>query len=172
MEFERYQRMIQKLAHMASDRFSVEYEDMEAQGYLIYCECVRSFDITKAGFSTYLYINLSGRLKDYGTSIIRQRGIFLHDMLDESLDDRNSLLAIEDNYTTLDNLLDFAKKMLSDDAYLLFKWIVSFKWERKGRKTPSLSSAIESFDWGKTKIKRCWNECRAFWQNEGAVFCC
>lgn len=178
MEFSRYQKMIQKLAHVASARYDVEYEDMEAQGYLIYCECVRNFDITKSSFSTYLYINLSGRLGDYGISTMRQKGINLHDMLtcndeESSMNEDNCiLLSMEDSHITQENILDFAKGSLSNDGYTIFEWIISRVWEKKGRRKPSIYSAIEAFGWSKTRVQKCWEECKSFWLNEGAAFCC
>ena len=179
MKFADYQKMIQKLAYVASQRYAVEYEDMEAQGYLIYCECVQNFDLTKSSFSTYLYINLSGRLNDYGVTNMRQRGINLYDMLnhgnneEDSLDEDNCLLlSMNDSQVTQQNLLESAKCNLSPDSYTIFEWIVGRTWEKKGRRKPSIYSAIEAFGWKRTKIQRCWDECRAYWLNEGAAFCC
>lgn len=179
MNFADYQKLIQKQAHAASSRYNVEYEDMEAQGYLIYCECVQNYDITKSSFTTYLYINLAGRLADYAITTIRQRGMNLHDMLnhgvdeDDIIDENNCiLLSVSDSHVTMDDILDHARDNLSHDSYTIFEWILNRTWERKGRRKPSIHSAMEVFGWKRTKMQRCWDECRAFWISEGAAFCC
>lgn len=178
MTFEKYQKMIQKIAHKVCNRYNLEYEDIEAQGYLIYCECVHNYNITRSSFSTYLYINLSGRLVDYAISTIRQKGINLYDLLNpgdtenDVIEDRCSLLASSDTPIDQDGILEFAKEFLSHDSYIIFNWIIKRDWEKKGRKKPSIYSAVETFGWKRTRVQKCWNECKMFWLNEGAAFCC
>ena len=63
-QFEAYVMMIRKMAHKFARKLNVPYEEMEAQGYLIYSECLKSFDISKGTtFSTHLFTNLK-RLND------------------------------------------------------------------------------------------------------------
>lgn len=172
MQFEKYQRMIQKVAHNIGIRYSVDFDEMEAQGYLIYCECVQKFDITKASFSTYLYINLTGRLKDFAESYTRNPCVSL-DAIAADLDtsvDSNPCLATEDGITQ-DMILDTARDFLSEDGYSIFQWILGRSWERKGRRTPSVEAAMKAFGWTRRHTQSCWDECRDFWRAEGAVFC-
>lgn len=179
MKFTDYQKMIQKVAHVMSERYNVEYEDMEAQGYLIYCECVQRFDLTKSSFSTYLYINLSGRLSDYGVTNTRQRGINLYDMInyeyseEEDVDECNCLLlAMDDNDILRLDLMESAKHSLSTDGFTVFKWILGRTWEKRGRRIPTITNAVEALGWTREHMRDCWNECRSFWLNEGAAYCC
>ena len=173
MNFLQYQNMIQKLAHKVSRLYQVEYEDMEAQGYLIYCECLQNYEITKASFSTYLYINLVGRLKSYALTVSRQKGIALYDLLNDDIsdldEDTSALLSTEDDNVTQQELLDEAKKCLSHDSYIILKWIISRTWERKGKHKPSINTVVELFGWNRIKVKKCWDECKNFWLNEGIM---
>ncbi len=163
---------------MYSDKFNIEYEEMEAQGYLIYCECVKSFEPTKATFSTYLYINLLGRLSDYGTQYNKQRGISLHDYLNGNItdleneisEDNCTILSYYDNEDTTESLLDYAKKSLSIDSFKVFSWILSRNWQKKGRTVPSIYAVVEAFNWTRTKATKCWNDCKNFWLNECACY--
>ena len=175
MRFEQYQKLIQGVARKVSASYGVEYDEMEAQGYLIYCECVRGYDMTKASFSTYLYICLSHRLAEYAEKLKSHDDLGLCDLAnddDEWLEDKSMALAVTDNAVTLKDLLDLAKPILSADAYSIFKWILGRSWERKGRRTPTMHTAAQALGWGRGRAQRGWDECKAFWNAEGVTYCC
>ena len=55
-QFEKYVDLIRNRAWEYHEKTGVDYEELESQGFLIYCECLERYDISKSGFSTYLYI--------------------------------------------------------------------------------------------------------------------
>lgn len=56
--FNKYQNLIRKQAHKISQKWGMEYEEVEAQGFLIFVEVVKEYDSTKAAFSTFLFHQL------------------------------------------------------------------------------------------------------------------
>jgi hypothetical protein len=65
IKFDDYVNMVRSRAHYYARCFKMDYDDVEAQGFLIYCISLKDFDKKRASFSTFLYRNLSGRLRDY-----------------------------------------------------------------------------------------------------------
>ena len=70
-DFESCKMMIYKLVDrkyhsMKFKRPDVQFEDLLSEGYLIYSMCLANYKGNKSTkFTTYLYQNLLGRLKDY-----------------------------------------------------------------------------------------------------------
>ena len=57
--FERFTKMIDKKAWEVSKKTGVDFEELQAQGALIYCKTLENYDIGKSSFSTILYISLN-----------------------------------------------------------------------------------------------------------------
>ena len=182
-QFEKYVMMIRKMAHKFATKLNVPYEEMEAQGYLIYSECLKSFDISKGTtFSTHLFTNLK-RLNDFGHTYNRQKGVLLEDISNEDSKKSDKVVKIKlknkteeskvydvqlnyDNPTIID-LLECAKEKLSIEAFELFKWILNRDWDDFTHSKPNIKMAVEYFDTTRTRINSLWNECSQFWNNEG-----
>lgn len=169
--FEKYVNLIRQRAHEYADRFKVDYSEMESQGFLIYCECLEKFDITKSNFSTYLYIQL-GRLGDFAKTYRRQQGFLIQDYYTNVLDyeignDYETLIEQQKENPSLKLLLDDAKQVLSDNAFLLMKWILGRSWERKYKRKPTLAMAVSRFNVPEQVIDRAWNECKEYWNKIG-----
>lgn len=170
--FEKYANLIRKRAHEYSSKYGVDYEELEAQGFLIYCECLQKYDFTKAKFTTYLYIQLN-RLGDFVKTYKRQQGVMMEDYFanivpegktyEETLEAKASSPAVED-------FLKEAKEILSENAYALLTWIVGREWEGKNKRTPTISMAVKYFNTTKQAIEKTWEECRIFWNVQGFAF--
>lgn len=170
--FEKYANLIRKRAHEYSSKYGVDYEELEAQGFLIYCECLQKYDFTKAKFTTYLYIQLN-RLGDFVKTYKRQQGVMMEDYFanivpegktyEETLKAKASSPAVED-------FLKEAKEILSENAYTLLTWIVGREWEGKNKRTPTISMAVKYFNTTKQAIEKAWEECRIFWNVQGSAF--
>lgn len=189
-QFEKYVDMIRSKAWHYAKVSGVEYEEVEAQGFLIYCECLEKYDVTKSNFSTYLYIQLN-RLGDFVKTYNRQKGILLEDMnksdypvfrksrcyLSQTITNdnsdnvrrvRNELVSVEDSVSQND-LLEFSKEYLSCNAYKLLAWIVGREWEKKGKRTPTVSMAMKQFKETKENVSLWWQECSNFWKVQGSA---
>ncbi len=171
--FEKYVNLIRKRAHTYSEKYGVDYYELESQGFLIFCECVDKYDISKsASFCTYLYTQLN-RLGDYVKTYKRQRGYLMQDYFADDNYDADA----EENYeSTLParefspDVFDFlneAKESLSEAAYKLIVWIIGRSWECKNKRTPTVSMAAKYFSSSKQAIEKLWVECGNFWNSRG-----
>jgi len=171
--FEKYVNLIRKRAHKYSKLYGVDYYELESQGFLIFCECVENYDVSKsASFCTYLYIQLN-RLNDYVKTYNRQKGYLMQDLYTAKECDENdedcyelTLPAREVSPAVLD-LLNEAQESLSEAAYELIVWIVGRTWERKNKKTPTISMAVKYFRSPRATIEKLWGECGNFWNSKG-----
>lgn len=169
-QLDRYVRMIRKRAHEYSDRYGVEYEDVEAQGYLIYCECLDSFDITKSSFSTHLYTEL-GKLDHYCYSVSKH-GRHRHVELDENGDDRSLDTVAYTASPTIEDIEECAEGVLSESAHRVLGWMLEREWERDGRRKPTISDACSFFQMSYGRMRRLWDEIGEFYRNELASVMC
>lgn len=173
-QFEKYVDLIRKRAHEYSEKYNIDYSEMESQGFLIYCECLEKYDPEKAKFTTYLYVQLN-RLNDFAKTYKRQKGLYLQDYFNpdsnQDIEDYEERM-ISRNYDS-PKILDFlkeAKQELSEDAFKLIVWIIKREWEEKNRRTPTISMATKHFNRSRQKIEEIWEECRNFWLNQGLAF--
>lgn len=162
--FEKYVNIIRKRSHEYAHIYNMDYEDVEAQGFLIYCECLDSYDVSKGSFATHLYTEL-GRLDHYCNSVSKhdEHRSWIYD--DEGND--VSLETIEDiNPPSLDNLLGMAISSLSDFSYKVFEWMLKRSWEKGVRSKPSIKDACDFFKVSYPKMKKTWNEIGNFYRSE------
>lgn len=173
--FEKYVNMIRSRAWEYSKASGIDYSELESQGYLIYCECLEKYDITKSGFSTYLYIQLN-RLGDFVRTYKRQKGVCIQDYFGKDVQDSELNLEEEiescEEGLSLSSFLSEAKEFLSQDAFEIIEWIVLRSWERKNKRTPTISMAVKHFNKSKEIIETAWNECSNFWNSKGFLMYC
>jgi hypothetical protein len=171
-QFEKYVDLIRKRAHEYSEKYNIDYSEMESQGFLIYCECLEKYDPDKAKFTTYLYIQLN-RLNDFAKTYKRQKGLYLQDYFNpehEVEDYEERMISKDYNSPQIIDFLTEAKKELSEEAFKLIVWIVKREWEGKNRRIPTISMAMKYFNKTRQKIQELWNECGNFWLNQGLEF--
>ena len=173
-QFDKYVNLIRKRAREYSKKYNIDYDEMESQGFLIYCECLEKYDVSKATFSTYLYTQLN-RLGDFAKTYNRQKGCLIQDSFsneeNEDIDNIEDMI-ISKNYDlpTLNDLLQEAKSELSEQAFQLLKWIIEKEWEKKNKRTPTISMASKYFNISKTIVEKFWIECKDFWNTKGIAF--
>lgn len=169
--FDKYANLIRRRAHEYAEKYGVDYSELESQGFLIYCECLQKYDVSKSTFCTYLYIQLS-RLGDYVKAYKRQQGVMIQDYYANENDysinnDYETMLSAREISPSLDNFLCEAKQALSKDAYEVMDWIVCRTWERKNKRKPTVSMVVKKFNVSKQVAEKLWAECKKFWNNEG-----
>lgn len=168
VQFEKYVNMIRKAAHIAAKSTGVEYEEIEAQGFLIYCECLEKFDVTKGvSFSTFLYtklMTLAGDARYMGIGYSRGRKTESFEAVCET----TSFKGREEN-PTLENLLESAKFCLSVKAYDVMEWILKRTWETESIHKPKISMVMQKFNIGRKLATKLWDECKLFWINQGCL---
>ena len=169
-QFDKYVNLIRKISWKISQKYKIEYEDIEAQAFLIYCMILDSYDFSKAGFLTYLYIQLSGRLVDYAEKLKdvskKERGIVLELDEDEYKADP-FLVSVESKSYDLNNdeIIEKAEKNLDADSLDVFKFIISFEWLKENRRKPTITDIMRKFNIKRDYANILWNNCCNFWQN-------
>ena len=168
--FEKYANMINQKAWEVSKKTGVDFEELQAQGALIYCKVLENYDVSKASFSTILYVALNG-LYEYtyyykgGNKYNKEGYEYLSDKVEKRIE------AMEIN-PSLKDFLEVAKEKLGDDAYKLIEWLVNRTWEFQGRVKPCLAMAMRKFGWNRNYCEVVWNECKNFWNESGWTIYC
>ena len=174
IKFDDYVNMVRKAAWHFAKKFGMEYEDVEAQGFLIYCMSIEKYNKKKASFSTFLYRNLSGYLLEYCKTKTEKKRLdsSLEDFLKTDLfgDGINfDIFAARKSNPTIDELLHYAKNYLSSDAYKVLAWILDRQWESGGCKKPCIAHARQLFcgvrKWDMKRVCLAWNEIGDFWHS-------
>ena len=163
ISFEKFTKMIDKKAWEVSKKTGVDFEELQAQGALIYLYALNKYDVSKASFSTFLGLALN-RLYEFAYYFRdRNRDNTLTEITENALESR-------ENNPTLIDLLEIAKETLTDDAYKLIDWILNRTWETwgfQGRNKPCLTMVMRNFGWNRDYSKIVWNECKVWWNNVG-----
>lgn len=155
--FEKYKKLIQRQAWKYAKKWKVEYEEMEAEGFLIYCQALQSWDSKKASFITHLYFELM-RLNIFG------KNLYLEDHVKDNIEFNPVVLPRYDL-----GWLNDLKKELSDPAYNLLLWILSYEWwnkMRRNRKLPTIPQSAEYFNSTPFKMKKYWDELKEVWRKK------
>ena len=163
--FEKYTNMCRKLAWKYSSPSKMDYDDLEQEAFLIYCECIEKYDVTKSSFSTYLFINLNGRLKLYKDKENRE-----FDYIQS--DEEKTFSTVEyfdpELEPSISELLESAKEVLSETAYKLVEYILSRNWEGGWYKNFNKKVAKKFLNLSEEGLKPVWNECTDWW-NKSAI---
>ena len=159
--FEKYKKLIQKEAWINAKKWNVDYEEMEAEGFMIYCEALKTWNPKKGNFATHLYFSLMN-LNTFGKEQYKQEHIKNEIKI-------NPIIQPRYDFGWLDEL----KKELSDPAYQLLLWILSYEWwgklQRK-RKLPTLPQSMKHFNLTKFKMKIYWDELKEVWRKKEQDF--
>jgi len=103
------QNLIRKSAWYYAKKFNMEFEELESQGYLIFCQALEKFDESKgAKFSTFLCHQLRA-LKDHCVSEIRHSHA---DMEYTEMVEAAPLSTREQFYEALDHLTEDSRQVL------------------------------------------------------------
>jgi len=170
IKFDDYVNMIKKWARFCSKRYKIEYEEVEAVGFEIYCIAIKKFNPAKASFSTYLYQRLWGDMQWYCISHNKK---YFEQINIEPIEEYEEDLAAQVN-PTADEFLEFAKSWLSPAGYDLLIWILDREWifcsGDRVKTKPSVTTVCKFFNTTSELIKPLWEELREFWELEGREF--
>lgn len=161
--FDKYVRLIRKTAGDYAKKYHLPYEEIEAQAFLIYCETLEKYDVSKGvQFITFLYARLKS-LGDYCKAELKRKGSEGVSVFDVEVDERPENLQVKD-------FLAVASKMLSIEAYDVLQWLVSFEWNDENNVyscKPTIARVMKKFHYSRQKSIRLWNEIKAFWNSDG-----
>ena len=168
-QFEKYVNLIRNISWKIAKKYNLEYSDVEAQGFLIYCMALESYDVSKSSFSTYLYIQLQGRLKDYAmqlkNSAEKENGCVYELAEDEYYLDPFLLSCESKDYLLENEFIEKAYKVLDTDSFNVLKYMISFEWLKENRRKPTVTDVMRKFGINRDRANILWNNCCKFWQN-------
>lgn len=173
-DFNGCKAMIYKLAlnrwnKMKHNRPDVEFDDVLAEAYLIYAWCLKNFsDEKNTKFSTYLYIQLRGRLADYYD--VTYKVIDLYENIVENNEDDDTY---ENNIVSKDydlseeknDIYESGKENLSYEGYEVLKYILSREWENEKRHNyPSVVQICSKLGYPREVVLSSMDEIKSFWK--------
>lgn len=157
--------MINKKAWEVSKKTGVDFEELQAQGALIYCKTLEKYDVGKSSFSTILYLSLN-QLYEYSYYYRdRKRDKTLTEKVEKSIEEMEINPSLKD-------FLELAKEKLTGDSYRLIEWLVNRTWEFQGRIKPCITMAMRNFGWDREYAKAVWSDCKNFWNESGWTLYC
>lgn len=153
-------------------RPEVTYDEVMAEGYYIYTLCLSTFDETKGmKFTTYLYMNLTARLKDfYNFTMKKIQSYEEFNKFSKNGEDMPFEECIESNYDEHDEMMkqffEEAREALSYEANKLLKYIISREWETpSNRSKPTNGQITKRFGYRKELIECLMSEIENFWHS-------
>lgn len=183
IKFDDYVNMVRSRAHFYARCYKMDYADIEAQGFLIYCFSLESYKKKKASFSTYLYQNLSGYLLAYCKQQREKTSqeMFLEDAyfsemksaVNNSIDDNISfdIFSAREDGPTMEQFLQYANDYLTPIAYNILEWLLNDRLEGlRFKKKPSLRIISNALLISLEKIETAWQEISDFWNIKGFAF--
>jgi hypothetical protein len=148
----------------------MDYSDLESQGFLIYCICLKKYKKDKASFSTFLFQNLSGRLCAYCKQKVARECLDVFDCADWTFEEFIDSCPARES-TPVESFLQYAYDYISTDAYKLLKWLVyDHLFEFRSKNSPSLNVLSKKLSIPLDKLRVLWQEIAGFWDLKGAGF--
>jgi DNA-directed RNA polymerase specialized sigma24 family protein len=146
--FKKHRNQIRKQAWTYSKKYNIEFDELEAQGYLIFCEALDRFDSNRGSFSTFLHHRLR-TLNDFCRSEKRKGGVNI-ELFEDQLVYEDSEEEIFNE--SLDRLSDPAQRLLD-----LIKRGTFVNFSRKFGKC-RLIGELKSMGWKHTLATRAVEE--------------
>ena len=161
--FEKYVNAIRKEAWYYSKKWNVEYDDVFAEGCLIYCECLDKHDITKSNFITHLTSEL--RRLDYYCLRESRYGAMTQVDATGARNEEDEAIQIESpSQPTAQDILEYSKDELTEDAFNVLSWILGRTWEKPGRRKPTLLNVCRHFEINEKRGKEILSEISSFYK--------
>jgi len=153
-DFKKYQAWIKKQAWKISKKYSLDYQDVESQGYLIYVETIKKHIPEKGSFFTFLYHRMQ-HLNTYGK---KQCSLRLKLLWVENFD----FLITYDEFISRLELYDTIATELSSNAQLILKYLFS-SGKKKYSRTAVKHYFKENYQWKPKKFNSVWEELTVWW---------
>jgi len=164
--FDQWVDMCRAAAWKYAKSYGIDFDDCEAQAFLIYMEAIPRWKPEKATFSTFL----TWRLKILGDYCKSQRKKI---DTDEYGIDREAVTIGRERMPGLVEVIKHAVDTISADAVEILSWIVYRRWETRRNGKPSIITARRVFryerDWEPERTDAAWHELSEFWTSGTAV---
>lgn len=165
---EKYQNLIYSECHKVCRKWGVDFDDMLSCAYEIYVWTLNNYNGESAKFSTYLTIQLKGRLVDEAKKIKRVIPSLYSDY-DKPEDDlcfEDTLKARDEVGSNVSKILTDAEDVLSYEAYSMLKWYLTFPTEVNENNGNDYSfSCRKKLGLSKIAAETGVEEIKRFWRN-------
>ena len=160
LDFDKWVNMCRSAAWNYAKKYGIEYDDLEAQAFMVYVDAIPRWQPKKATFSTFLTWRLK-TLGDYCRQMKKQREYVEFD----SILEQTTAGAV---FTPgIIDLLKAAAESISSDAVEVLAWILYRRWEGRRSCKPSFTTARRVFkyerEWDIERTEGAWNEIKDFW---------
>ncbi len=166
--FAKHRNQIRDRAWRYAQKWNADFEELEAQGYLIFVEALERYDPDQgAAFSTYLHHRLRG-LNDFCRREARLGyRVWPFEFNEESGDPGPH----DPFFIRFCEILELreAQTQLSPDARVMLRWLLDGQWREYGvpKSRPFFSGVVRAFrrEWGwtTTRVADGWAELQAWW---------
>ena len=163
-----YKLALNRWSKMRHNRPDVEFDDVLAEAYLIYAWCLKNFqDDKNTKFSTYLYIQLRGRLADYYDVTYKVMDLYENIVENNEDEDDYESNIVSKNYDLSDEtneIYESGKECLSYEGYEVLKYILSREWENeKKRNYPNVGQISSKLGYPRDVVLSAMGEIKTFW---------
>lgn len=172
-----WKEVITRFNKMKNKRKDVEFDDLLSEGYMIYSWCLQNYEEKKGSkFTTYLCMNLKGRLRDYYNHTFKEMGLYEDQkryLLNKTKEDdyEDHIKSIEyDLSDESKSIIEDGESELSYEANEVLKYILSREWETKMRRNmPSNAQICKKFGYPANIVDSVMYEIKQFWMNRKAA---
>jgi len=163
-----YKLALNRWSKMRHNRPDVEFDDVLAEAYLIYAWCLKNFqDDKNTKFSTYLYIQLRGRLADYYDATYKVMDLYENIVENNEDEDDYESNIVSKNYDLSDEtneIYESGKECLSYEGYEVLKYILSREWENeKKHNYPNVGQISSKLGYPRDVVLSAMGEIKTFW---------
>jgi len=170
IKFDDYVLMVRSRAGDFSRWYRINYEEMESEGFLIFCKAIKEFNPARASFSTYLYRRLSGQLKDYCMSV-RKKARKADKIFQTTICVQETFERSFDEIPLSESFMDYARDYLSPASYRILEWLVGMEWVCAGsNRKPTPAQVAKVFKVRTDVVREFWEELDVFWKVKGLSF--
>lgn len=156
IEIQNYRAMIAREAWRLARLYGLDFEDIEAQGLLVYCEALRLYDPAKGSFSTYLFSQLCGRLAHYAAKEIKKKQEAV------PCEFLENIAGAEPSFE-FGEFMEAARLCLDDETCAMLSYLTSYAWHDVGRARPTVTDVMREFGVSRRRAMRLWERGREFW---------
>jgi hypothetical protein len=170
-----YKLALDRWARMRCMRPEVDFEDVLGEANMIYAWCLQHYSTDKnTKFTTYLYMQLRGRLRDYYNFTFSYMDLYENMVSPENSGDdtyEDKIISKEYNIDRqVDEFCEDARLDLSYEGNQVLRYILSREWENSRRhNAPSAGQISKKFGYPRPVVESILNEIKGYWLRNASV---
>lgn len=162
-DYPQYEKLIYSLVHKWTDKSRFNYDELLSEANLAFMHALESYDLTKAGFPTHLYITVNGRLLNF-INKKRPYEVELDDFLPAKVDNPEQAFIFSELLNGLSaEACEVVDIVLNTPSELvdLVRQMTSNRQGKMHLYKSNVTRFCRGRGWGRVKINRVYQEIRA-----------